>query len=189
MVWAKATSVTASGSPISSGTFTTGKTLQVMCYLDSNGTIQDGLRLGNGSVDTGSKYAYSYKANNGSMATSHTQDDIGDFSNIGNGQFINMFVANVASNEKLLIMTINEGKSGTTVPTRLSVTGKLVSTSQINIIEWRDVAGAGDYGSDTNISVLTSEGTESMSVQEGAVYYDTDLNKEYVLYNNTWTEV
>ena len=83
MVWAKATSVTASGSPISSGTFTTGKTLQVMCYLDSNGTIQDGLRLGNGSVVTGSKYAYSYKANDGSMATSHTQDDIGDFSNIG----------------------------------------------------------------------------------------------------------
>ena len=86
-------------------------------------------------------------------------------------------------------MTINEGKSGTTKPTRLSVTGKLVSTSQINIIEWRDVAGGGDYGSDTNISVLTSEGTESMSVQEGAVYYDTDLNKEYVLNNNTWTEL
>ena len=27
------------------------------------------------------------------------------------------------------------------------------------------------------------------NVQDGAIYYDTDLNKEYVLYNNTWTEV
>jgi hypothetical protein len=30
---------------------------------------------------------------------------------------------------------------------------------------------------------------ESLNVQEGAVYYETDTNKEYVLYNNTWTEV
>jgi hypothetical protein len=28
-----------------------------------------------------------------------------------------------------------------------------------------------------------------MTVQDGAIYYDTTLNKEYVLYNNTWTEV
>lgn len=27
------------------------------------------------------------------------------------------------------------------------------------------------------------------NVVDGSLYYDTDLNKEYVLYNNTWTEV
>jgi hypothetical protein len=27
------------------------------------------------------------------------------------------------------------------------------------------------------------------NVQDGAVYYETDNNKEYVLYNNTWTEL
>jgi len=190
MVWSKASSVTASSSPISSGTFTTGKILQVMCYLDSNGTIQDGLRLGNGSVDTGSNYAFSANTNGGSTSTSHTQNDIGDFSNIGSGQFMNMFIVNVASQEKLLTLNINEGKSGSgTVPTRLTVNGKLVSTSQINIIEWRNVAGGGDYGSTTNISVLGSDGVQSMTVQDGAVYYDTDLNKEYLLNNDTWTEL
>ncbi len=41
----------------------------------------------------------------------------------------------------------------------------------------------------SNLTVLGSDGTEELNVQDGAIYYDTTLNKEYVLYNNTWTEV
>ena len=43
--------------------------------------------------------------------------------------------------------------------------------------------------SDTNLTVIGSDGTESLNVQDGAVYYDKTLNKEYILSNNTWTEL
>ena len=46
-----------------------------------------------------------------------------------------------------------------------------------------------EYDTGSNATALGSDGTESMIIQDGAIYYDTDLNKEYVLYNNTWTEV
>jgi len=47
----------------------------------------------------------------------------------------------------------------------------------------------GSWDTDSNLSAIGSDGTEELNVQDGAIYYDTDLNKEYVLYNNTWTEV
>jgi len=28
-----------------------------------------------------------------------------------------------------------------------------------------------------------------MRIQDGAIYYETDTNKEYILSNNTWTEL
>ena len=45
------------------------------------------------------------------------------------------------------------------------------------------------YTSDSNLSVIGSDGATSTKLQDGAIYYETDTNKEYVLYNNTWTEV
>jgi hypothetical protein len=48
---------------------------------------------------------------------------------------------------------------------------------------------SGSYDTNSNITVIGSDGTASMIIQDGAIYYDTDLNKEYVLYNDTWTEL
>ena len=45
-----------------------------------------------------------------------------------------------------------------------------------------------NYATDSNISALGSDG-ESMTVQDGAIFYETDTNKSYVLYNGSWTEV
>ena len=144
---------------ISSGVFTSKKYLWVQCYLESSGTIQDGFRCGNTTVDTGSNYAYRYSTNGGADATATSQTDIGDFSNISNGQFMNMFIVNNSSNEKLIQYWINEGKSGAaTAPTRLEVVGKWANTSnQIDVLEWRNVAGAGDYGTNTILKVWGSD--------------------------------
>jgi len=49
--------------------------------------------------------------------------------------------------------------------------------------------GSGDMQIGDNISALGSDGVESLNVQDGAVYYETDTNKSYVLYNNSWTEL
>jgi|LWDU01.1.fsa_nt_gi hypothetical protein len=39
------------------------------------------------------------------------------------------------------------------------------------------------------IKYTTGDGESTVDVQDGSIFYETDTNKEYVLYNNTWTEV
>lgn len=143
---------------ISSGTFTAKKYLWIQFFLESSGTVQDGFRVGNGSVDTGSNYAYRNSVNGGTDSTSVNQTDIGDFSNISNNQFCNFFIVNNASNEKLIIAHYNEGKTGAgSAPTRIELAAKWTNTSnQINIVEMRNVAGGGDYGTKTIVKVWGS---------------------------------
>mgnify|MGYP003981343735 FL=1 len=146
------------GTVLSSGTFTAKKYLWVQAFIDSSGgNVNDAFRCGNGSVDTGTNYSWRFSANGGSDATYASQDDIGDFSNIANGQFINMFIINNASNEKLIMCHINEGKTGAgTAPTRLEIVGKWANTSdQINIVEWRNPAST-NYSTKSIIKVWGS---------------------------------
>jgi len=158
--WEELADVTLSstGDVLSSGTFTAKKYLWVQAFIDSNGgNVNDAFRCGNGSVDTSGNYSYRFSTNGASDTTATSQVDIGDFSNISNGQFINMFIVNNASNEKLIICDINEGKTGAgTAPTRLQITGKWANTSdQINILEWRN-PGSNDYSTKSFIKVWGS---------------------------------
>jgi len=75
-----------------------------------------------------------------------------------------------------------------TAPDRRETISKYSVTSNITVVNGLN-SDVGDYVADSNVTVLGSDGTESITVQDGAIYYDTDLNKEYVLYNNTWTEI
>jgi len=73
---------------------------------------------------------------------------------------------------------------------REEAVGKWANTSDaITSIKHTQSSSGGDYLSGSNVSVLGSDGVESLNVQDGAVYYETDTNKEYVLYDNTWTEL
>ena len=155
--WEELASVelSSAGTVLSSGTFTAKKYLWVQAFIDSSGgNVNDAFRCGNGSVDTGTNYSYRFSTNGGSDSTSTSQNDIGDFSNISNGQFINMFIINNASNEKLITCHINEGKTGAgTAPTRLELVGKWANTSdQINIVEWRNPAST-NYSTKSIIKV------------------------------------
>jgi len=66
--------------------------------------------------------------------------------------------------------------------------GRWQVTTDIDTIQFVNTNN-GDIGVGTNTSVLGSDGTESTKLQDGAIYYETDTNKEYLLYNNTWTEL
>lgn len=48
---------------------------------------------------------------------------------------------------------------------------------------------SGSWNVGTNFSILGSGGTEELNVQDGAIYYETDTNKEFLLYNDVWTEL
>jgi len=45
-----------------------------------------------------------------------------------------------------------------------------------------------NYATDSNISALGSDG-DLYVVQDGAIFYETDTNKSYVLNSGTWTEL
>ena len=152
--------LSSAGTVLSSGTFTAKKYLWVQAFIDSSGgNVNDAFRCGNGSVDNQGNYSYRFSSNGSAdtvNSTTKSQNDIGDFSNIANGQFINMFIINNASNEKLIMCHINEGKSGSSSPTRLEIVGKWANTSdQINIVEWRNPAST-NYSTKSFIKVWGS---------------------------------
>jgi len=132
-------------STIDSGTFTAKKYLWVQAWYKGTAVGSVGntfMRVGNGTVDTGSNYA-SRGSTNGladvTALTTQTAATIYDDAGSDNvGFFINFFILNNASNEKLII---NHGVQGNAAgaaspPTRFESVNKWTNTSvQINRIE------------------------------------------------------
>ena len=73
-------------------------------------------------------------------------------------------------------------------PNRSQFAGKFVQNAQFTqITNTNDQSG--DFDTSSNLTILGSDGVESMKVQDGAVFYETDTNKSYVLYNDIWSEL
>ena len=102
---------------------------------------------------------------------------------------------NISAEEKLLISHSNEVETTGvgTAPRRREYVGKWINTS--DVISRYDVvnSGSGDFASDSNSTVIgsnvTTAAAQDVTVTDGAIFYETDTNKEYILYNNTWTEI
>ncbi|MDC3251743.1 hypothetical protein OAU96_02410 [Planctomycetota bacterium] len=194
MVWAK------NGTPVTLGTagddiditdLTANKFNTALMHIFSSGSTGHRKRFGSGSIDTGSNYAERASLNGASDATYVSQDrNTGDGQSTGD-RFQVEYGINIATEEKLFIyFDVNATVSGAgTAPAREEYVAKWVNTSNQYDQRRSYNALSGSMNTDSNLSALGSEGTESITVQDGAIYYDTDLNKEYVLYNNAWTEV
>ena len=194
MAWIKAgtTTLTSAGDDITISNTTSNKFNQFLMHTIESVRTTMLVRVGNGSLDSGSNYARRYNANGGSEGTTvSTTSFLGYWNGNVNSRFNVSYMLNISSEEKLYIDFLNENVTAGagTAPERAEHVGKWANTSsQFDYIGTVN-SGAGDYDTDSNISAIGSDGTESLNVQDGAIYYDTDLNKEYVLYNNTWTEI
>jgi hypothetical protein len=152
--WEELADVTLSsaGDSLSSGTFTAKKYLWIQGYVKASGAIQGKIRVGNGTIDTGSNYADRNSVDGGSDGTntSGTAIGVGGGGSTG-GEFFNCFVINNASNEKLFIIeSVKQNTAGAgTAPRRKEVVGKWSNTSnQINIVEYlQSESGSFDTGS------------------------------------------
>ena len=190
MAWIKlgTTTLGSAGDTIDISSLSDNKFHQMLIYGISSGVGNTSLRFNN---DSGSNYA-KRRSHNGlsdSTAVNQTSTNTDGFTSREN--FDVAYMVNVSSEEKLIIRhTVDRETAGAgTAPARIEVVSKWSNTA--DTIDQTTVVNtlAGDLSTDSNLTVLGSDGTEALNVQDGAIYYDTDLNKEYVLYNNTWTEV
>ncbi len=195
MAWAKngtPDTLTTSGDTITISDLTATTFMQEMLHvITTGGAVSQRLTF---NSDTGSNYAQRRSADGGSDATGTSGVNIDAFNDdlvTNSGGFTILYTVNIATQEKLaIVFAVSQEASGAgTAPTRDEGVFKWANTSnQITRIDHNNNK-AGSYDTDSNLTALGSDGVESMTVQDGAVYYDTDLNKEYVLYNNTWTEL
>ena len=161
--WEELADVTLSsaGDTISSGTFTAKKYLWVQCYTHATGgNITTQMRVGNTTVDSGSNYNFRYSddgAADGSI-TSQTQTVLTSGDNTMD-RFVNIFIINNASNEKLMIShSVNSNTAGAgNAPLRTERVHKWANTSnQINIIDIIN-GGAGNFDTGSFIKVWGSD--------------------------------
>ena len=192
MAWTKAGTTTLTGTadiididPVTDNKFIT--LLHHGLYSgDSNGTF-------NFNNDTGSNYAQRNNYAGGSEGTSVSQTKFSyNDSSTHDSIFSVSYVSNFDTEEKLFVThhgTVTSTGAGT-APYRTEQVGKWSNTNdEIDSIKHTQSSGGGDYLTGSNVSVIGSDGVEELNVQDGAVYYDKQLNKEYVLSNNIWTEL
>lgn len=189
MVWYKlgTTTLSSTGSPVTVSGYTASTFSQELHHGIESGSYGSSLRFNN---DSGSNYA-NRRSTNGANENAGTNRTF--IENVyGDDTLMVSHIVDVASEEKLVInFGAFAGADGAgNTPNRLELVGKYVPspTARITQVNRFDSEG-GAHGIDTNLTIIGSDGTEELNVQDGAIYYDTDLNKEYVLYNNTWTEI
>ena len=168
----------------------TANTLNMFMYHKiASGSLNDQIRYNN---DSGSNYS-ARRSTDGGGDTTDTSLTFHDWDNGATAydRFSICYEINISTEEKLAITnsTAQNTAGAANAPYRVEQVTKWANTSaQITDIAC-DNRGTGSMDTSSNLSALGSDGVESLTVQDGAVYYDTDLNKSYVLYNNAWTEL
>jgi len=100
------------------------------------------------------------------------------------------YVCNIDGQEKLGIhhyvnaVTTNSG----TAPARSERVFKDSTTAQFTSLRFRMHTGASNVVAGSNFTVLGSD-ADLYVVQDGAVFYEKDTNKEYILNNGVWSEL
>jgi hypothetical protein len=140
--------------------------------------------------DSGSNYADRRKNDGGTEATDVNQTSTRSKTGWNDNDFFIHSICDISGEETLLISHgVGERSAGAgTAPGRMELISKWTGTTQFTRMDMTK-SGAAQFDTNSNVSMLGSEGVASLNVQDGAVYYDTDLNKSYVLYNNAWTEL
>ncbi len=189
MAWIKAGSTTlgSAGDTITVSGFTSNEFIQILTHSPASGADKK-LKFNNNGNPV---YARSYSDNGASDQTSINHSNIAH-STLLTDEFLIGYVVNKSGEEKLLMThTVASNTSGATnAPARLELVGKFVPSPDADITRVDEInTHTGDLEADSNLTVIGSDGVESLGVQDGAIYYETDTNKEFLLSNNTWTEL
>ena len=195
MAWGKLGSTTATGTvnSLDSPTYT-GNVFQQILYHDFAGTGGNMESLKFNDSGTAQVYAFRGSRNGGTDSTPVNQNNIQTNDSAFGESFAVIYVSSIVGQEKLVIGKEYDGNTTSGAPyiNRHEFVGKFVPTTDAPItkVALDSVDGNRTYIIDSNISILGSDFTVlPISVQDGAVFYETDTNKSYILYNSTWSEL
>jgi|FLMP01.1.fsa_nt_emb hypothetical protein len=196
MAWAK------NGTPVTLGSAATGMDISDISSSIFNVVLTHGIDVTSDcaprmrfNTASGSVYSRRYSDNGGAdgTAVSQTYQYWYAGSSVGN-LFEIAYVIGIAGEEKLSIVFNAWGSTAGagTAPDRTEVVSKWAETSS-SITSFNVDSGGTYWDTDSNISALGSDLTPaagtSATISDGAVFYETDTNKSYVLYNGSWTEL
>lgn len=161
------TTLGTSGSTIQVSSLPNKKWLMVLASVGVNATNCDvRLRLGNGSLDTGSNYADRNSVNGSADTTSTTQAQINDLYNSAADNFPRFFVffiENTSANEKLIqCWSVEQKTAGAgNVPNRIELVGKWTNTS--NVIDTLAIVNlnTGSFGTGSEVVVLGADPSDT----------------------------
>lgn len=192
MAWEKDGSKTlqSAGNNVTVSSLTDNKFSLVLSttIADSSGGTQQSLQF-NG--DTLSNYGRRYNSGNGGSdgANNSTRISTGAAPAANSIGFTVNYVCNITGKEKMAISFGGDTYTlGSTAPSRYEAVGKWANTTAIDRIDIFNPT-SGNFQSGSVSSVIGSEGVVSIITQDGAVFYETDTNKSYVLYNGTWNQL
>jgi len=127
-----ATNTASGGGSTQEVTFTAKKYLWFQCYFELSGSTDiPRFQVGNGSFDTGNNYAERFSGNGGADETQTSRSDIHIDKASSKPFFVNGFIINNASQEKLFIIHSTEQNTAGAgnAPTRIENVGKWTNTS------------------------------------------------------------
>jgi len=192
MAWGKAGSETLATSTVNGITITPSSASMFNQYMihsmvDSN-TKPPTLKLSG----TSTSIAYRKSDNGATDPTPSTGEPdvrLGDGTSDMQGFNVG-YVCNISGEEKLGInFYVNAvGIGAGSAPARSERVFKDATTAQFTSLRFRMHTGATNTIADSNFTVLGSDEVLYV-VQDGAIFYETDTNKSYVLYNGSWTEL
>jgi len=179
-----------------------GKTLEVLnptegfiqgisTTISSSGSITPYMML---NMNSGNSGIYSFRYDKGTSypdAVSNSQS-AGIYFQNGNGgnyntpQFNIFTIFNIDSEETLMFAnTVNQQAAGATVPVRTVIAAKMTTGASFDRVRYFNNA-SGSFGSGSNMVLL---GDIITKVVDGAVFYEKDTNKEYILNNGVWSKL
>ena len=195
MAWSKAGSTTlnSAGDTITVSGMTVSKFNEVLIHAVNNLGIDGNLTINNNSDPIYARSRSADGANPDAVAVDQTSVSLDlSWDTDLNCSFTKMDILNVNGEEKLgIVHSVLQGAVGAgNAPNRIEIVFKAVPSSLTTDITRFDVNNTrdGSYDVGSNISALGSDG-DLYVVQDGAIFYETDTNKSYVLYNGSWTEL
>ena len=145
------------------------------------------------TASTSNRYAMR-KNNNGTEDPLNSRDEI--YLTGGDTEIFGIvYHVFVSGKEKLMIGNACGKGTVSGYPNKNQGVGKYVPTDLTDTMSSMNIEAqnsSNTYTSDSNLSVLGSDLTPAstpIKVQDGAVFYEKDTNKEYVLYNAVWSEL